>query len=160
MRFILLLFFITYSLASYAKPAVVLLVSLNNPKHRPIFRTQDWSLSENLIQYFKQKLGAIPYDLVVINNATDENLHQELTNPKNIALFWISHAGSFQNGDDGLGVEDLILDKEGKNLKDIFKRIHPNLRYLSILGCKARPILTNLRKKSNLRVQKESVILF
>ncbi len=145
MRLIQIIIILFFSFAAFASPKVALLVSLDNPKHRPLFKTKKWKLSSELIEYFQKKMEKAPYELVIFDQADQETLHKELMNPDNIALFWISHAGSFKNKESGLGMEDVISDFYGKNLKDIFQLIHPNLRYLSVLGCKAEPILNTIK---------------
>lgn len=133
------------SFSALAVPKIALLIAIDNPQISLFYRSKNWSLSEDLIQYFKKKMGSTPYELVIFKDANQEILHQELTNPDNIALFWLSHSTSFSDFETGLGFDDTIIDSEGHNVRDIFQNIHPHLKFLSVLGCKAGPILQKLR---------------
>jgi len=147
----------------FSRPAIcssriAVLISVSNPETTPIFRSKDWSLSKDLKNYFEKKMGETEFDVVYFENATQERLHAELINPDNFALFWISHSTSFEAHEEGLGFEDTIVDVEGKNVRDIFQKIHPNLKYLSVLGCKAGPILTKIKEAGFLENNSELII--
>jgi hypothetical protein len=145
MRIFILVFLISLTFAAHGASKLAVLISVENPDHRPFFRSKDWSLSKELRDYFGKKMGSIPFEIVFFERANQEILHRELSNPSNIALFWISHATSFASSDSGLSFSDTIIDSEGHNVRDIFQHIHPNLKYLSVLGCKAGPILNKLK---------------
>jgi hypothetical protein len=145
MRFLFCILFLFISLSVMASSKVAVLISIENPDHRPLFRSKDWSLSQDLRQYFEKKMGTTPFEIVFFEKATQEVLHRELSNPDNIALFWISHATSFNTNNSGLGFDDTIIDSEGHNVKEIFQLIHPRMKYLSVLGCKAGPILDKIK---------------
>jgi len=146
MHIILCLFLILFSRTAISSSRIAVLISVKNPIHTPIFKSKNWSLSKDLRKYFEKKMGETEFEVVFFENANQETLHSELINPKNIALFWISHATSFEGNESGLTFEDMIVDFEGGNVRDIFQKIHPNLKYLSVLGCKAGPILKKIKQ--------------
>ena len=134
MKIVTVLLLLCFSLLSLAEDRAVVLVSL---KGKSGLLRKD--VSQKVIKQFKHSYNhSLP--LTVIQNATQEDLYRETHNPENKALFWISHANSF-GGEAGLGQEDMILDSEGTNVKDLLRDVHPNLNLLAVLGCKALPIL-------------------
>lgn len=139
------LIFLCLALSALAQDRAVLLVSLKGKTG--LFRKD---IGQKVVAQFKKNYNhSLP--LVVIPNATQDDLFRETRNPDNKALFWISHANSF--GDQGgLEQEDMILDVEGTNIKDILQKVHPNLNLLAVMGCKALPILQKNSYHQNLTV--------
>lgn len=134
MKIITVLLFLCFSLLSFAEDRAVVLISL---KGKSGLLRKD--VAQKVLKQFKQSYNhSLP--LTVIQNATQEDLYRETHNPENKALFWISHANSF-GAEVGLGQEDMILDSEGTNVKDLLQHVHPNLNLLAVLGCNALPIL-------------------
>lgn len=140
-RFLLGLFFILAK--AYAGEQVSLLVAVKG-KSGPLFHREE--TSQRLIEKFKRHYSGDPKNLNIIAEATQEDLHRELSNPENKALFWVSHANSF-NPDSGLSNENVILDVEGNNVKDLFQKTHPGLRFLGVLGCRTAPIMKGLESQ-------------
>ena len=134
MKLISALLFLSFSLMSLAEDRAVVLISL---KGKSGLLRKD--VAQKVLKQFKQSYNhSLP--LTVFQNATQEDLYRETHNPENKALFWISHANSF-GAEAGLGQEDMILDSEGTNVKDLLQNVHPNLNLLAVLGCNALPIL-------------------
>lgn len=131
------------ALTALAQDRAVLMISIHGKTG--IFRKE---ISEKIRREFTARYRH-PLPLVVIQEATQEDLYRETRNPENRAIFWVSHANSF-NGGGGLEREDLITDREGHNVKDFFQRVHPNLNLLAVLGCKALPILKKNEYQKNL----------
>jgi hypothetical protein len=64
-----------------------------------------------------------------------------------VGIFWVSHAGSDSNPEDeGARWDDVVLDIYGNDVKEVFQRVHPNIRWLSVIGCNAQPIFDAYRK--------------
>jgi hypothetical protein len=158
MRFLFFVFFLLFSFSVIASSKVAILISIENSDHRPFYRSKDWSLSQDLRQFFERKMGTTPFEIVFFEQATQEVLYRELSNPDNIALFWISHATSFNSRESGLSFDDTIIDSEGHNVREIFQHIHPRLKYLSVLGCKAGPILNKIKKAGFYKNNKDLIL--
>lgn len=158
MRFLFFVFFLLFSSSLFASSKVAVLISIENPDHRPFYRSKNWSLSQDLREYFERKMGTTPFEIVFFKQATQEVLYRELSNPDNIAVFWISHATSFNSNNSGLGFDDTIIDSTGHNVKEIFQLIHPGMKYLSVLGCKALPILKGIKAAGFYQNNKDLII--
>jgi hypothetical protein len=127
-------------LPAFAGRQAVLLVSVTG-KSGILFQRKETSL--RLVEQFTKHYREFQLPLKVIREATQDDLHRELSDPRNDAVFWISHAVS-SDSQDGLGFDDGILDFEGRNVRELFQNVHPSVRFLAVLGCKARPILEKL----------------
>jgi hypothetical protein len=129
------------------QPQVSLLVSLQNPPMKPLFAKKDWSISQKIAKVFEKKMQSLPYKLNIIEHATQKDLFVELFNPANVALFWVSHANATAATGAGLSTENIIADRTGSNVRDLFQMIHPNLKYLGLIGCQAGPIIDDFHDK-------------
>lgn len=132
-------------LAQAAAPTVVLLTSLKSPKIW--YRPATWDLNNQLEKNFRRSFASSGYRLKVIHDASASDLEQTLRAPENIGVFWVSHAAAGDdNVDTTLGRDDVILDVYGENVKDIFQVIHPNLRYLAVIGCESESVFEGFKK--------------
>jgi hypothetical protein len=139
-------------LEAFAGDQVSVLVSVAG-KSGPLFNREETSqrLIEQFRKHYKQDLR-----LNIIPAATQAELHRELTNPQNEAVFWISHANS-STEDAGLQSSSVILDVEGNNVKDLFQKVHPDIKFLGVLGCRTAPILDAFRAKGYYSDNNETV---
>jgi hypothetical protein len=150
----LILLSLLLSLQAFAGKQVTLLVSVSGSS-RFLFQSQD--TTKKLIDQFRKHYTGIDLPLKIIGNALQEDLHRELLNPDNEALFWVSHANSFKQTE-GIGNEDTIIDVEGNNVKDLFQMIHPSLKFMAVLGCKTAPIIEEFKKKGYFQDNQQLVI--
>lgn len=120
---------------------IVVLTSLETPDRQPFWRSKNYEISRSIERRFRSKLKNLEYKIVFEHNANAVVLESYLTSPQTLALFWVSHAVDAGGGPVGLEYSQSIFDVFGNNVADLFKRIHPNMRWLSIIGCKGRPIL-------------------
>jgi hypothetical protein len=127
----------------FAEKQVTLLVSVSG-NSRVLFQTKD--TTKRLVDQFRRHYKGITLPLKIIGNANQEDLHRELMNSENEAIFWVSHANSF-NKDDAFGNEDTIIDTDGNNVKDVFQKIHPSLRFVAVLGCRTAPIMDEFKQR-------------
>jgi hypothetical protein len=125
--------------AASATPKVVLLTSVQTPKS--LWHSSSWSLPATLESDFRKAFGSSGYVIEVKHDATAYDLAQELESPENIAVFWVSHAASTSGQSSALGLDNLIADEDGIDVSGVFQKVHPNLRWLGVVGCKAKPIL-------------------
>ena len=93
---------------------------------------------------FKRKLIGLGYDLKVIHSANAYDLHQELMDSENIAVFWISH-GSFiktkkVNPKGGIEVTPMVFDYRKDNVSQVFSLFHKKMEFLGIIGCNTKNI--------------------
>lgn len=140
MKSILCLLLLTISAHVFAsKPNVVLLSSLKTPKIW--YHSDSWKIEESLHKIFKNRFKSSDYNLVMKMDVDQIVLKEELQNPNNIAIFWVSHAKDNQQISNGISSNAAIVDIHGNDVKDLFKNIHPNIRFLGMVGCNARSLM-------------------
>lgn len=98
----------------------------------------------------------------VIHGADQEDLYNALTDQKIDAVFWVSHASfiSSNSSSSSMSPQSMILDINSDNVAPIFQVIHPNMKFIGIIGCNTQSILDeyldedqedSISKDSNLR---------
>lgn len=140
MKLFLSLIFISFVAFSGQSFSVKKIVLLNSVVHDKI------KIEKKIERIFRKKFSSnkYPVEIKVIHKADQEDLHRELNNASNSAVFWISH-GAFAKiktkGEQALGVRPMIFDYRGDNVADIFSKINPNIEYVAIIGCNSKGIL-------------------
>lgn len=124
---------------------VVLLSSLETPKIW--FHKKDWEIEKPLEKIFKKHFKESGYEVVIKEKVTMETLWDELHNPENIALFWVSHAKEQSSISTGISNEAAVVDYYGSDVKEAFKYIHPNMRYVGLIGCNAESIIDSYKEE-------------
>jgi len=119
-----------------AERKVVILTSVKNPTTIPFWRAKDYQIEKDIEMQFKNYFSGSGYKIIFIHKATAANLEYSLLSPNTLALFWVSHAAKSQTI-----LNSIILDIAGNNVKEVFKNVHPSLRFLSLVGCQSRHIL-------------------
>jgi len=127
-------------------PQVVLLTSVPEPVQKSIWRPKNWHLAAELEKTFRRTIENSGFRWKVVHNADQFQLHQELMDTTNIAVFWVSHAGDGDDSGKALGAENLIADKDANNVKEVFQQIHPHLQYLAVVGCGAESFVQDYQK--------------
>jgi hypothetical protein len=139
------IFMIRHSLADQQK--IVLLTSMSVKNIHPwfsFFSFKDYvqGLEESFIRQFSDSR----YLVEIKHDADQFDLWNVLHDPRNVAVFWLSHAGAAEGG--ALG-ENLIsthsvIDAHGFDLTPVFQKIHPNLRFLAVIGCFSKQVMDSL----------------
>src|SRR5262249_6305215 len=102
----------------------------------------DKQLEKTFLSAFKNS----GYATVVKNGAEMTDLSRELQSGQNVAVFWISHAAP--GSESGFSkAEALITDTQGRDVKEVFQKIHPNMQWVSIVGCDAQGILDDFKAR-------------
>ena len=117
-------------------PNVVLISSLETPDIW--YRSNSWEVEDSLEKIFNSAFEKTDYNIVVIEKATPSDLRRELLNPDNMAVFWVSHAGLENNINSGIVNNGTVIDYYANDVVNLFKEIHPNMRFLGLIGCKAK----------------------
>lgn len=143
-KFILSFIFICIN-ALASTPNVVLLSSIDTP--RIWYHSQKWEIEQSLELIFKNRFNDSGYNLVIKSKVDQHTLRNELSNPKNIAVFWVSHSAGGSTISDGISSKSAIVDYYGKDVKDLFKDIHPNIRFLGLVGCNAKSVIKEYEDK-------------
>jgi len=108
--------------------------------------TKDIRAIKKITKIAKKKLANFrDYKLVLKNYANQDDLYKELNDPNTFALFWVSHGAYVknQNENQSMGASPLLLDYQKDNIASVFKLIHPNIKFLGIIGCNSAQILEN-----------------
>lgn len=114
---------------------IVLLTSLpQGPKIERLFRK-------------KTRDFAREHTIVVKHGADQEDLFRALTDPETLAFFWVSH-GAYSKGDPSATVKPapMLLDINKDNVAKAFGKIHPNVKFLGVIGCYSEQILSDTIK--------------
>ncbi|MCR9203875.1 MAG: hypothetical protein NXH75_04815 [Halobacteriovoraceae bacterium] len=141
-QFLTLLMLLIFQSASlFAHDKIVLLTSLDPEKNRPPLRFESWNINEKLEKRFRKYLRKMEVDLtpVVKHFSTADDLYETLSDDHVKALIWVGHAG-FQEGQ-GISQTKTIVDYQGRDLKNLFQAVGPNLRYLGLVGCRGKLFL-------------------
>lgn len=161
--FFIFLFISVFSgLSSFAFPCqqkIVLMTSVVAEKSpiRSFFCSH--SYLSKLEDKFRQQFKHTNYEVQVTHGADQYHLWKELHDPRNVAVFWLSHSGvAITGGKEGqasgvMGFQK-VSDIEGYDLAPVFQKIHPNLRFLAMIGCDSQSVIDRLEigKSDLLRV--------
>ena len=103
---------------------------------------------DELVRIFNKNLK--PADLgletQVVTRATAADLKMALRDPQTTALFWLSHA-SPTHLLGGLSAQGVIPDHEGVNVSSLFKKIHPNVKWVGLVGCYTNTIINEYKEE-------------
>jgi len=140
--------------ASLPPPTVVLLTALDPAAGKTALNGASWNSNKALEKIFVDRFVHSGYRLEVHHNVHAETLWGALNAPSSIAVFFVGHSASnskFGRSPGGLVAGGIIEDLDGGNLKEVFRRIHPNLRYLAIVGCDAAGLFKEFQAEGNYR---------
>jgi hypothetical protein len=127
---------------------VLLLLLLNNAfAERLVLLTSLPSkhqfLEPKLERIFKKKLAG--HELVIFHQANQEQLYNELNNPTNQAVFWLSH-GSFVKTSrrakpGALATTPYLLTHDMINVAPLYEKVAMEINFLGIIGCNSNSII-------------------
>ncbi len=83
------------------------------------------------------------FNVIVIREARQAQLIDALERPETVGIVWISHATNRTNS----FVGGKIADADGVDITPTLSLARSNLRYLGIVGCKAKEMIDNLTNK-------------
>jgi hypothetical protein len=143
-------------------PRVTFLVSLKDSAPDSLqrkFRGSLYSQIERTIYgEFTRYYG--PANVRVLFDAEQTNLWNEIHDPNNEAIFWVSHSGELPESA-GVASNGIILNSRGEDISAVLasSRPGPGLRYVGIVGCRSKKFVDSLKwneKYPNLVVQAEA----
>ena len=94
------LFLLSFMASASQKPRVVLLSSLKTPKIW--YHSKDWKIEKPLKNIFHQAFDETDYEVIIKERVEPGELREELLNPLNMAVFWISHAAGLSSSSSGI----------------------------------------------------------
>lgn len=115
---------------------IVVLTSIKTPKKNPFWRSKNYSIKNDIQKQFQYYFRESGYEVVFEHEASAITLEKYLLSPYTIALFWVSHA----TNQDQI-TNEKISDFYDNNVAGLFSRVHSNLKFLSVIGCKSQFIL-------------------
>ena len=124
---------------------VVLITSLRSPP-RLFSARPDW-IALNAESAFREAFLRSGYDIDVIHHARAADLHRVLVDPESIAVFWLSHSAALRPMNSLLGLRDTIANEEGTDVKAIFQKVGPRLRFLAVIGCQDQATLRRIQEQ-------------
>lgn len=133
-------------------PRIVLLISINPEQEENSFISVDFveRKERQWDELFRRRFQAFPFHIEVIHRATQMDLWKTLQEPDLVGLFWLSHASSTDLMP-GVRLGTQIIDVNRVDVSPLFADLPSNLRYLSIIGCNAQPIINIYREKGYYR---------
>lgn len=137
------LFFIFPLIAHSAQ--VTLLTSFKTP--RIWYHKKDWEVTKTLAKRFRKSFEESGLDFKIIHKATAADLSRELNNPENRAVYWVSHSNQAVELGQGIKVPDLVYTINNIDVKNLFQKVHPNIKFLALIGCRGENLLNNYRKQ-------------
>ncbi|MBT4791056.1 MAG: hypothetical protein HON90_05755 [Halobacteriovoraceae bacterium] len=81
------------------------------------------------------------YSIKVIHHTGQEELYYQLNNPNNFAVFFVAHSNSSKSHI----ANNLIISSDRFNVLPLFHQIHPNIKWVGIVGCKAKALLNKIK---------------
>jgi hypothetical protein len=111
-----------------------------------------WKKAERIIKKkFSRGLGHLPYEVIIISDATQVDLNYYLMSSDTIALFWVGHSAAESVLPDlaGLRENGLILDSKKRNVGNVFQRISPQIKLISVVGCSSIKLLEAFSAKGS-----------
>lgn len=121
------------------------------------YHKKSWDVNKTLERRFKKSFKESGYKIKIIHEASASDLSRELQNPNNKGLFWVSHSNQAQEIGSGLEVPDLVYTINGVDVKNLFQKIHPSMKYLALIGCRGESLLNKFKQegfyKDNLDLQ-------
>lgn len=95
---------------------------------------------EKMFEYeVTSAVGNRDFNVIFKHKANSFDLWEALHFPFNVGVIWISHGEKPQFK----LKKPILADYTGANVEPLFKDIHPNLRFLGIVGCYAESIFKN-----------------
>ena len=105
---------------------------------------------DQLTAIFKRRMEPLGLDVNIVTGAEFSDLRGAMKDPTTAALFWLGHGSATVNMG-GLSAQGVLLDSKGVNVADLFREVHPNVRWVGIVGCHAEGIIQQYRKKKHYR---------
>ncbi len=138
--------------ASAAHQKVVLLTSVNTRGLKSFFgKSYFQNYVQNLEEKFRKQFEGTSYVIEMVHDADQFDLWSVLHDPTNVAVFWLSHAslsGASSNSFQLLSTHK-IIDARGFDITPVFEKVHPNLRFLAVIGCFSADIMNSIPKVSH-----------
>lgn len=155
---------INYAIATtQLKPRIVLLTSLDMSKSGDYYK----NYLDNIEFIFKKKISDIlqwkedEYILNIVHYATATDIRRALMSPDSVAVIYLSHAGYSSQG---MLESSIISDFELNDVKEAFYDVHPNLKFLGVIGCTSKEVFARLKNSgyslnSDLEIMVEATIV-
>jgi hypothetical protein len=125
---------------------IVVLTSLETPDRQPFWRSRSYEISRTIEKRMRRHLKGHSDNIIFKHNASAADLKRYLTASTTSALFWVSHAVNQDEDAIGVGRSSMVLDVFGNDVSSIFQKIHPNVQFVSLVGCQGLPILNRYRE--------------
>ena len=142
-NFLLLLF----SFSVFSADKVVVLTSLQDMKNVSRDRNQrleDWT-ERTVKSHFRQS----HFQIEIKHLATPKHLWDALQDHEVVGLIWLSHGRESGEISNGLSAPAVITDAFGNDVKNLFKRVSPRLKFLSLVTCQGQSLLEHLRSEGH-----------
>lgn len=122
-----------------------LFIAVETDTTRPYYwASKGQTRTDELRRLFQERLESFPLELKVVTHAKQADLARALNDGRTAAVFWVGHSNKGSSA--AFGAQDIVTDADGNNVAPLFQKLHSNLRWLAIIGCRAEHILEKYRK--------------
>ncbi len=147
MKTAIILFLIYTSAFAQTKPIIYVLSSLNIKNAREM-RSFNYVKDKIEHKITNSSLNR-NFDFKIVHETTPAMLWNSLQDSNAVAIMWISHSKPQEKFGNNVTNPSYIQNFTGYNVADLFQKVSPNLKFLSVVGCKNRNIFEDLKKTSN-----------
>jgi hypothetical protein len=142
MRLSLICFFMAWTYGGYAHASAsqkaylfIAIPSYELNSHNSwYFHRSGESRLDELVRIFESRMKPLGFETEIVIDAQAHQLRFALTNATTAAVFWIGHAIS-SNTSTGMNIQSVVLDSNAVNVANLFQDVHPNIRWVGIVGC-------------------------
>lgn len=148
-------------LAGPNRQRVVLLTSIDfSVIPEPFYTIWFRNMESGLENIFQERFRGQGFQVIVKHRATAYDLWWHLHHPSTVGLFWLSHGAPPQEAVPGVASSaGALVGAQFLDVMPVFQRIHPNLRYLGIIGCYSLPGFRELMQVYRIRESNPRLVI-
>jgi hypothetical protein len=135
-----------------------LLIGFSEFTGRPYYQLENGESREQQVErIFSTWLSGLPLHLEVRERATQEDLFTALHDPTSVVVAWMGHSRDVNEG--LLAPTGVVRDARGDNVVSLFREIHPNLRWLIVIGCEIHHFFEDATAQEFYRANRQLTIV-
>jgi len=142
--FLILIILVSAFNSAFAEQSrVYLLTSLKAPK--ALLRTKDY-FEKQTEKLFNIAFKYSGYKTIIKHRVDQVELQKILLDYRTAGVFWVSHSNHFIKLEGPKFKRSIVADINKLNAKQIFQNLNPNLKFLGLIGCRAKSMFTKYNK--------------
>jgi len=132
------------SFGAYAsdKIKIAIITSLDPFEGKNFFSPGDYNLQLKIEKEFLRRFDHNKFDLKMVHQAKLQDVWQILHDESFEGIFFVGHAGKeFVSQNGVIATPSVIADKDLDDIKNAFRSVSSNLKYLAIISCNSEEII-------------------